>query len=1306
MRTRALNLHFRIGSIRRWRRASVLILVVALLALLALIGTAFLSTARMDRYSARQATNNIQIDMLLEGASNMPRGFIGGALFDATTGGYRPALDSARESGVGANTYGNWTYAGTGADAGKPRNSAWLADRVPVELSDANANTSTIAWKNISWNLMLLRNEPGALNQYDVPNSETPIARGTREQIYLAPTAITIGSTAYPAFQAVQYNPAASFPTPQVTAVGAPFLAADADGDGIADAGYYRLPTRDIDGLRYYAAVRIIDNNSAINFNTAWSRGVDFAASQTSLTGSVPVWGFFPSNIGLMEMLGAADLQPDVTNSNLTNMDKLHLQRTGNAWSILNAFSSGVGSYSAGNFTFTGSDYPVADPDDSAASNTLPAPPSHSYDRSDFFFLTQGEALFDQLTRRIDNPGYNTASAMYSPLGLSDSISLASRFVCIDPNLNPLTASTDFANPSQVLAWEAQAPGLIEQLLPQSLYLTAPRSAYAPSAAATWYNDNFRPFDSSFNLLVKPLRSILTARNPVNVQMPSKANTLFAAPAAPAAKVCINTASFNDLWRGFYNVMTDQADKSPFDDAASNATTDPYYGQKFSPSDPFTATSQHHPARMFRTPMRPNGSAFNANFPQFPPSQIAILRSAIAAANAEALRDPSTTVLTHDITIKDKSGVSHKVTIYGNKPQPFITEVFACTDMKVNGSSSSAGYVAVELYNPYSNVTLDLSNYQIQALDRTTMTATTRYTFPPATFLPPRTYLVVDNQEKFGNANAAKTRPGAVGLPQDGTIAPAPGAAARQYLIADDLGQVIGKEMLIRRPRIAGDTANVDVPIDSYDFTGLAMSTSGKNGVPAQDWHYMRGNVITNNSATSYHWRFVYPGRYDGNALPRQQGTDVSATYAANSKDPWDPSQKGTPPTPLPTFGGVWNGSGNQFDPADNVNTTATYPKTFTIQLFNDGFPGPSWVGQNAFPFGGFARNGDILEVPFIGAYRIYNNAAGTTLQEVNAITMDSVFAEDTDVNDDVDANGVPIEQIGRFCPLYVTNGSTVVVDDHDYNSANRYSVSPLGTWRYHWAASLFDYFTVVQHPADDLLPDRAGGQTVPNDPSKTATAGSANVGESAQPTQGLININTASAKVLSMLPMVVNPLTGKVDSAVIPGSSPAITYAQANNKLAAAIVYFRDVNCDPLAGTPGHSPAPYGPFHSIMDINRVTNLMAGTNGESFVNAWKSLTTSSDTNIKLGDLTPYNASYASDSVYGDFEYRYGVFTRLSNLITTQSDSFTVYVVLEGWKNAGTANAQRMIQRRNCFIIDRSGVTATVRKPASIFVSSN
>jgi hypothetical protein len=63
-------------------------------------------------------------------------------------------------------------------------------------------------------------------------------------------------------------------------------------------------------------------------------------------------------------------------------------------------------------------------------------------------------------------------------------------------------------------------------------------------------------------------------------------------------------------------------------------------------------------------------------------------------------------------------------------------------------------------------------------------------------------------------------------------------------------------------------------------------------------------------------------------------------------------------------------------------------------------------------------------------------------------------------------------------------------------------------------------------------------------------------------------------------------------------------------------------------------------------------------------------------------------------------------TRISNLITTRSDTFTVYIEVQGWQNAGQVNPnagaappagtpipQPVITRRYSFIVDRSAINA-------------
>ena len=47
--------------------------------------------------------------------------------------------------------------------------------------------------------------------------------------------------------------------------------------------------------------------------------------------------------------------------------------------------------------------------------------------------------------------------------------------------------------------------------------------------------------------------------------------------------------------------------------------------------------------------------------------------------------------------------------------------------------------------------------------------------------------------------------------------------------------------------------------------------------------------------------------------------------------------------------------------------------------------------------------------------------------------------------------------------------------------------------------------------------------------------------------------------------------------------------------------------------------------------------------------------------------------------------------RLSNLLTTRSDTFTTYVLVQGWKNAGTEYPQLVAEKRAAFMTDRSKV---------------
>jgi hypothetical protein len=60
-----------------------------------------------------------------------------------------------------------------------------------------------------------------------------------------------------------------------------------------------------------------------------------------------------------------------------------------------------------------------------------------------------------------------------------------------------------------------------------------------------------------------------------------------------------------------------------------------------------------------------------------------------------------------------------------------------------------------------------------------------------------------------------------------------------------------------------------------------------------------------------------------------------------------------------------------------------------------------------------------------------------------------------------------------------------------------------------------------------------------------------------------------------------------------------------------------------------------------------------------------------------------------DGVRGDFEEQFLQLSRISNLITTRSDSFTAWILIQGYRDANTANPKLEVQKRVAYIIDRS-----------------
>ena len=258
------------------------------------------------------------------------------------------------------------------------------------------------------------------------------------------------------------------------------------------------------------------------------------------------------------------------------------------------------------------------------------------------------------------------------------------------------------------------------------------------------------------------------------------------------------------------------------------------------------------------------------------------------------------------------------------------------------------------------------------------------------------------------------------------------------------------------------------------------------------------------------------------------------------------------------------------------------------------GYSTPVAVAQNSLfsPLGEFARDGDLLQVPFIGSYVIYSvssnnlDPGANTLVEMNSVSMDSVEAQYQAPSAigsnayctsqyDIDTTyGTKFhnEQIGHFCPMGpnstgYSSANTDFLDDPADAKLSTFQKS----WTYHWAKRLFDFVT-VQSPQDDYIPNVDPAMTsdgavsgdpsllstaspkpypkyppsnfvsnppasrgpyypapVPNGPVIRTTANS-NLGrEETAPVEGRVNINTANALVLSAVPFYSPAWDGRI---------------------------------------------------------------------------------------------------------------------------------------------------------------------------------
>ncbi len=477
----------RVGArFRKTRPGSVLILVIALLVLMALIGTAFISTARVDRYSATQNTYNTQVDMLIQGVLGQAEAPLIRKV-QGSSGTFRQAVSAtAQPPGVSSSAAAPDT-----SDQYNPWDSyitdTYLAARYPTLIKNQASAVSVPGWVGITAPPNGTPSFPSG--QFDAPyaidaNKNVVVGLVTyTARTNMIPSAISItqadGSVrVYPAFSGVyplQTSLTAVSPT---TGAGAgavtplTVLAADTDGDGIADAGFVRIPNGQLEGTTYYGAVRVIDNLAALNASIAMEPFTTVAGAypQTPQTTQFAVPGdFFPINIDLRGAVATNGDDLAVTPSGVPGVPA----------GGLNAYRFGTGPWAT----------PVADYSDTKSI------------RPDFQFNTQYEAAWYQLGCRLDNPGYYATSTgaflPYQAVPISEGMNLA---------YHGGLANINAPSPSPVL----------KTYLPNSVYSASVRvPPFSPAATRPWYNTLYN-YNASM-----PLRPMLVVRNPVSSFVPS-----------------------------------------------------------------------------------------------------------------------------------------------------------------------------------------------------------------------------------------------------------------------------------------------------------------------------------------------------------------------------------------------------------------------------------------------------------------------------------------------------------------------------------------------------------------------------------------------------------------------------------------------------------------------------------------------------------------------------------------------------------------------------------------------------------------
>ena len=1327
------------------RRGSVLIFVVGLLMLMAIVATAFLASSRADRTAVARHQVNTQADLLLDAVRGMVVQSLS-AKADPGADGYLPIAPLQSTDASPALT---GTVAEFHSDVDAPAWDRVLADRYPAGVVPATGAAATAArWSYVSGSPLVGQARGGSADlttdQFASPlyTAANPQRYSTRR--HMEATSVRVrrdASRLYPAFKITD--------TADTKNVGAVVMAADADGDGIADAGLFPLTVGPVGGISYYGAVRVIDNAAAVNVSTAWENWRAAGDEDYRLQGN-----FTPANVELVRLLEG----PAYTDGpDPGRFAAFQTERQGGL--------------------ATASLTPVRD--DKATPY--------------FQWATRFDAFYFGAGQRLTRPGSN-GPARYAGLNFAEATDLAYRFTLTPPQSRSAFGRC-FPNATGYGPTTRPAAAAVNRL------------PYAPDQAADWFNKIFNT--DALAPAARPIRPYVVAHNPVSNAAPAFLNapdgpvTATAATDVPAGltsdevqrnghwryrgawngdklyhinewvryggkayvatanhtgqtpgtdaaapfwaeapwttrpvKLNPNTASFGLLMAAYWGVMADGPMVKPL------GTPDPEYGG--------TAVWT------FGDVVRPGHGSV-----PLPPYYVKQLRAALAAVNTIDLRDQDNDVTSRTITMRDVNGANPVTAqVYGTERQPYLTEA------EVHITKEDEPYVALELHNPYP-VLLKLDDLHLAYRDRSTNGPPIEIDAAPAftgKSIPAYGFLVMESDPLSRPMNTPGKYPTTGVVAVSGLQALARGndrellvLRTRRYDGVPIFGSNHPADTFTERTAASLNLPDL-VPVDGLEFFGINAGQSNRMVDPtdatqtvaiADRYHYRRA---TEDGAGRRRWQCVYAGPYDRSAAGDTRRMRGLVRDRRPQVDPdtgvFDPADETyltapgfgakDPDYATPTHNDYSRNVVPDFFPASVP--TATY-RVRNLELATPGTAGP-WGGivaedaafkqpvtpayatladgssASAFPFGGFARTGDLLAVPFVGSYRI----EGSGFAEMNPVTLDAAFAEDGDAADDTDVDGQsPFEQLGRFCPLYRATGGTVTYNDFwgrpnpgapgkpvgvptgftADDTAPAYFATPINGHRYAWAADFFDYFNVLSpqesfYPNVDPLgtdptvgtaaqtPKWPGGTTVttpadllPQPVPHAIWSDSAKLKAVAHDetaaTQGLVNLNTANAYVIAQVPFTND--------------------ADANADIGYAIVHYREN---------------VGPLRSLFDLQRIVvpdvdgykpkRLGIGSRiADAFARG-----DDADPGPEQGCVSPYVTDKASNyaaaagvpatvGVRGDYRGRYLVLNRVSNLVCFRSDCFTAYLLVQGWRDAGTDHPTLAVERRAAMIVDRSGV---------------